>query len=448
MDEKQRLPDGVELPREQDARRTRRLFPLCLLLLLCACAAVSILLVREIERRVPSGAQGTRVLVRPAAKRAEPVKPKYVRGIHLNGWVAGSPSRRAALERLIDETELNAVVIDLKEVEGDVYLPGVPSAEKYATYVAAMPDIAGYLASPKRKGVYAVGRIVAFKDCNLPKKKPEWAVVDIKGGLWRDHRGKTWLNPYRTEVWEYLYDIADRAIDIGFDEIQFDYVRFPSDGDTKACAYGTLHDETTAATTIAAFLREARRRIKSKGAYLSVDVFGLTTTVNHDMGIGQRLEEMAQHVDWVSPMVYPSHYRRGNYGISDPNREPYLTVSRAMADAAARLGGTKKLRPFLQDFSLGWRYGAPEVRAQIQALYDNDVGEWLLWSPSCTYTKQALLGPQESERYEKGKPVPARTQGVRTETTVREETRAETEQARQDTGVTEPLMPSLPGEAQ
>jgi len=437
----QRSGERLERETPQSGRKSRAVFVVLFVVLLLACAWVVVLLLREMRRVQPPPTPHTAV-PQKAVRRALPARPKYVRGIHVSGWVAGSPARRAALERLIDETELNAVVIDLKEVEGDVYLPGVPLAEEYGTYVAAMPDIAAYLSSLKKKGIYAIARIVVFKDCNLPKKKPLWAVADVRGGIWKDRRGKTWLNPYCREAWQYIFSIADRAIDTGFDEIQFDYIRFPSDGDTKTCAYGTLHDETTAATAIVAFLREARQRIKAKGAFISIDVFGLTTSVTHDMGIGQRLEEMANCVDFVSPMVYPSHYRRGNYGIADPDREPYLTVFRAMQDAVARLGGPEKLRPFLQDFSLGWRYGPAEVRAQIQALYDADVPEWLLWSPSCTYTRQALLGPEESDRYEKGRPVPARRRETGTETTIHDRTPAETQEAGSGTSAVESAVHS------
>jgi hypothetical protein len=339
----------------------------------------------------------------PAAVKMQ--RPKHVRGIHLTAWVAGSPSRRAAIDQLIDETELNTVVVDIKEYEGEVYIPGIPQAEQCKSFVNAIPDAEKYVAHLKSKGIYPIARIVVFKDNVMPRRKPSLGVKDTAGNLWKDRKGITWLDPYSKESWDYNLDIAERAIDLGFEEIQFDYIRFPSDGNINTCRYSQVHTSTSSAAALVNFLKEANRRLKPRGVDISIDVFGLTTTVQHDMGIGQKIIEMSEWVDYVSPMVYPSHYAKGEYRIADPNKAPYKTVFLGLEGAKKRMGEhAVKLRPYLQDFSLGYHYGAKEVRDQIQATYDNDMGDWLLWNPRCVYTRGALKGREAEDSYEKKAP--------------------------------------------
>lgn len=319
-------------------------------------------------------------------------KPEFVRGVHLTAWVAGSKKARERIWDILNETELNTVVIAIKEYEGDVYIPGVPLAEKYKLFVNAIPDIKEYLADLKKKGIYTIARIVVFKDNNLPRKKPEWAVKRADGSIWLDRRKNAWVDPYNKEVWEYNFSISSQAIALGFDEIQFDYIRFPSDGDTKQCRYSySQHNSSFSARAIAQFLQEASKKLKPLGCNISIDIFGLTPSVEHDMGIGQKITPMTEWMDYVSPMVYPSHYAKGEYGIPDPNREPYRVVHKTISDAKKRLGEKYvRLRPYLQDFSLGYKYGPKEVRAQIMACEDLGIKEWLLWNPNCHYTKAAL----------------------------------------------------------
>lgn len=338
------------------------------------------------------------------ARKAGPPRPKFVRGIHLTAWIAGSSKFRPVINELLDETELNTVVIDIKEYEGEVYIPGVKMVTENKTFTPAIPNIKDYLANLKKRNIYTVARIVVFKDNLMPRKRPELAVKDAEGEIWKDRSGRVWLDPYNKEVWNYNISIAEQAIDLGFDEIQFDYIRFPSDGNIRNCRYSQAHSTTASSGALVGFLKEANERLKSKGANISIDVFGLTTTVTHDMGIGQQMVQMTQWVDYVSPMVYPSHYNKGEYGIADPNTSPYKVVFIAMEGARKRLGlDTAKLRPYLQDFSMGHRYGKEEVRAQIQACYDNDIGDWLLWNPRCVYTRSALKGNDEENFYVKSK---------------------------------------------
>ncbi|MCK9582574.1 MAG: putative glycoside hydrolase [Endomicrobiales bacterium] len=328
--------------------------------------------------------------------------PKYVRGIHLTAWVAGSKKLRAKFEKLIDETELNCTVIDIKEYEGQIYVPGYKPADTYKATLNAIPDIKTYLEHLKSKGIYTVARIVVFKDDIAPRKNPAMAVKTSTGELWKDRKGLTWLDPYNKDAWEYNIGLAEHAADLGFEEVQFDYIRFPSDGQTKGCRYSQKHSSLTASVALVDFLKLANERLRKKGINTSIDVFGLTTTVTNGMGIGQKMVEMSEHIDFVCPMVYPSHYAKDEYGIANPNLNPYKTVYISIKGAKKGMGKNSiKLRPWLQDFSLGAHYGPKQVRAQIQACYDNGVGDWLLWNPRCVYTQGALKDKEEENKYEK-----------------------------------------------
>lgn len=326
----------------------------------------------------------------PAPAAAASTAP--FRGVHLTAWVAGSAKdRRVFLDRLAG-TMVNAVVVPVKEFDGQVYIPGVAAAAALGTARTAIPDPKGLVADAKARGLRAVARVVVFKDNNLARKKPEWAVMDERGGLWKNQNGVVWVDPYRKEVRDYNLEVAEAAARAGFDEIQFDYIRFPSDGDTRRCRYSRVdHSSATSQALIDEFLSDARRRLDALGVGMSIAVFGLTTTAHDDMGIGQTLAKMTRRVDAVSPMMYPSHYARGEYGLSDPNREPYKVISWGLRDAKRKLGGaSEKLRPYLQDFSLGFKYGPAQVRAQLRAARRQGVESWILWNPLNRYTWDAL----------------------------------------------------------
>lgn len=322
----------------------------------------------------------------------KPNKPKYVHGVHLNAWSAGSSDFRKRFQVFLDETTLNTVVIAVKESNGEVYIPGVKMAEEFKAYVPAMPDIKTYIEKLKSRNVYTVARIVVFKDSIAVKHKPQWAVKNPEGGTWADHKGLSWLDPYNRDNWEYTFAIAEQCVNLGFEEIQFDYVRFPSDGIIKNCRYSVRQSSIAPAQCIVNFLKEANLRLKSKyNVNISVDVFGLTTSADHDMGIGQNIIDMAREVDFICPMVYPSHYPKGSYGIENPNNQPYRTVYIGLNYADKKLGeNSNKLRPYLQDFSLGYKYHMEEVLAQMQACYDNNIFEWTLWNPGSKYNYLAL----------------------------------------------------------
>lgn len=328
----------------------------------------------------------------------EQVLPSQAKGMHLTVFAAASQFHKTRIDDLLDNTEMNAVVIDIKEIDGKISVKDVANGLSYS---ADVPNVLPYLKSVKNRGMYAIARIVVFRDNVMPRKRPELAVKNPDGSIWQDRKQFTWLNPYKKEAVDYVLELAEKTADMGFDEIQFDYIRFPSDGNTKNCRYGVEHSSTTASVAIVDFLKQAKKRLSSKGIKLSIDVFGLTTTEKTDMGIGQKIVEMTEHVDYVSPMIYPSHYNNGEYGIPNPNKEPYRTVYIALQGAKKRIP-VEKLRPWLQDFSMkGVKYGPDEIKAQIQACYDCGVKTWLLWNAACKYTKAGLKTKKNQYSYTK-----------------------------------------------
>jgi hypothetical protein len=315
-----------------------------------------------------------------------------LRGVHMTGWAAGSPKARRAMIDRLKENGLNAIVIALKETDGLVFVRGAPLGVETGSYVNAIPDLPGAVKDFKDAGIYAIGRIVLFKDDKLARQRPDLAVKRPDGSIWTNDKGVAWVDPYRKEIWEYNLAIASRAAAAGFDEIQLDYIRFPSDGNTSLCRYSRAdHTTKTAARNILEFMRLARQRLKPLGVNLSICVFGMTTTDDSGMGIGQHIQDMARETDFISPMMYPSHYYKGEYGLDNPNRQPYKTIQLGVRDALAKLGTEGwKLRPYLQDFTLGFRYTAEQVRAQILAAEAQGVTSWLLWNPQNRYTWAAL----------------------------------------------------------
>jgi hypothetical protein len=319
-----------------------------------------------------------------------------VKGVYMTSYAAASPDKLGSMIGLADRTEINAFVIDVKDDIGLVtYKADVPVAQELKLIEARIKDVDALIATLREHGITPIARVVCFKDTTLATKRPDLAVKSEKGGSWEDYKGLNYTNPYSHEVWEYLVQVAEDAVGHGFREVQFDYVRFPSDGPISEAVYPGEYCSKEDA--IAGFLAYARQRLEKLGAWVSADVFGLTVHVNDDMGIGQRIEKISQNVDIVCPMVYPSHYEAGSYGIDSPNASPGETITAAMQDTTKRLAGTGAMgRPWLQDFSLrGVTYGVAEVKAQIKAAEEQGFTEWILWDPSLKYMEGALR-PQES----------------------------------------------------
>ena len=316
---------------------------------------------------------------------------KKIRGIHITSWGAGSRKLRGKLLKNIDNSIINTVIVAIKETDGRVYIPGVKIANTYGSTLKAIPRPKEMMEDFDKRGIYTIARIVVFKDSFLPEIFPEFGVKNPEGDLWKDRKGGTWTDPYNRKIWKYNIEVAKRAAELGFDEIQFDYIRYPSEGNISECRYSKPHSSKNAINNIANFLKYANKHLKPFNVKISAAVFGLTTTAKTDMGIGQDIKLIADNTDFVYPMMYPSHYYPGAYSLKNPDSEPYKVINFGLNDALKKLGKDYyKLRPYLQDFSIGHRYGPHEVRAQILAAKFNSLESWILWNPSNRYNWKAL----------------------------------------------------------
>jgi hypothetical protein len=289
---------------------------------------------------------------------------------------------------LADSTEINAFVVDVKDDIGTVtYAVDVPMANELGLVEERIDDIDEFITVLSEHGIIPIARVVCFKDSLLAKARPDLAIMSVDGGLWEDYKEMKYTNPYNHEVWEYLVQIAEDAARHGFREIQFDYVRFPSDGPISKAVYPGEY--CSKADAIGGFLAYARERLEKMGVWVSADVFGIVIQDTPDTDtIGQKIDKVGQNVDIVCPMIYPSHYDAGSYGLDDPNESPYELISAAMEETTMRLAGTGAMgRPWLQDF---FGYEVEEVKAQIEAAEEQGYAEWLLWDPSLEYTAGAL----------------------------------------------------------
>jgi hypothetical protein len=324
-------------------------------------------------------------------------RPEHIRGIYLNAWAAGSTRRVAALLELARRTEINTFVIDIKDASGYVsHRTAVPLASEVgATGEIRVRDLPGLLWRLHEEGVYPIARIVMVQDPVLAAARPDMAAQERNGEVFEDGKGIVWLNPYDRRVWDYHIALAREVAGMGFPEIQWDYVRFPDiPASEKERVVYPGAGEVLQHQVISEFLSYSRDQLRDLGVVVTADVFGVTTSATRDVGIGQLWESLIGNVDVALPMVYPSHYWKGSFGYQTPNAYPYEVVKRALQDAlrrSATVEGAGATRPWLQDFTLGPpRYGAPEVRAQIQATYDAGLLEWILWNPGSRYTEAAL----------------------------------------------------------
>lgn len=330
--------------------------------------------------------------------RPDPVK---VKGIYVSGPVAGI-ARMDELISLVDQTELNALVIDIKNDEGRVtYKMQSEQVLEIGSGIRYIPDIKELVAKCKEKNIYLIARIVAFRDPYLAEKKPEWAVHTADGGIFRDKNGMAWVNPYCRGVWDYLVEIASQAALEEFDEVQFDYIRFSTDIGEENIDYGPESEGVDKIQIITEFTQYLYEKLAPQGVYVAADVFGTVIDNETDQVIvGQDYAKMAQHLDYICPMVYPSHYHNGAYGISVPDAEPYRTINAAanasvQALAALPEDGRAKVRMWLQSFTAGWvpghiSYGPQQIREQIQGAYDAGYDEWILWNASVSYQPDAF----------------------------------------------------------
>jgi hypothetical protein len=323
---------------------------------------------------------------KPATPRAYPAD---VRGLHVTmplAGLAGKIDEYVALKAY----GLNTIEVDVKDENGRVgfVAPALPRLAREIGAAQPYYDVRSVVEKVHAARMYLIGRVVVFEDPVLAAARPELAVLRPDGSRWLNNEGLGWVNPYDERVWRYAVGIGAAAAKEGFDEIQFDYVRFPSDGDVSQIVYRHRVREPKGAT-IARFLRYASAQLHPLGVRVSADVFGLAAT--HDLGIGQVPKRVAPYVDALYPMVYPSHFTSGEYGIPDPDAYPGRTVARALLDFRRQLKGHgPALIPWLQDFSLGRPYTVVEVAEQIAAAHRQHTRGFMLWNPDGLYTQEAL----------------------------------------------------------
>ena len=320
-----------------------------------------------------------------------PFKPK---ALYLSSYGAANTRLRESALDIIGKTDLNAVVIDVKSDRGRIaYKTDVPLATEIgAQKMITIKHIKQLMDDLHKEGIYTIARIVVFKDNVLALARPDLAVRTAGGAIWRDREGLAWTDPFSRQVWDYNIDIAIEAARDGFDEIQFDYVRFP---DAKGLVFSRPTTRESRVSAISGFLAEARRRLIPYNVFLSADIFGYVIWNRNDTGIGQNLDEMAQQVDYISPMLYPSGFQYGIPGYPNPVLHPHQIVYLSLRKAEERTGlPAVRFRPWLQafrDYAFGGKpFEGEEIAAQIDAAQTFGSDGWMLWNPRNVYTTAGL----------------------------------------------------------
>ncbi len=331
-----------------------------------------------------------------------------VKGVYVTGPMAGNEAFGDIL-KLVDETELNAMVIDVKNDEGKIsWNMDLESARILGACTPYIGDIGKFMETLEEHKVYTIARISCFKDPCLAGGRPELALKKRDGSAVTDGNGMAWVNPYRKEVWEYLTEIAEAAAEAGFDEVQFDYVRFPIGSDAEEADYGVDMGTYPKQQAICGFLEYAVNRLHEKDIIVTADVFGTIIGSDTDVEqVGQDYAKLGELIDVLSPMVYPSHYGSNVFGLEVPDAHPYETVLAALEGSAQELSGIPEgnraaVRPWLQAFTATWvkghiSYGGEQIRQQIQAVYDAGYEEWILWNAVNRYSADGLLTAGEAE---------------------------------------------------
>lgn len=329
-----------------------------------------------------------------------PDNPKIdVKGIYVSVYSASSERKIDALIKLAKETDINAFVIDVKEDNGHLLWKMDDSILKYnpkAFSTVYIKDIEKFMKKMKDNNIYTIARIVSFKDPVYAKQNPDKAIIEKKTGKpFVNKDGIIWVSPHDKNLWEYNIAVAKEAAKVGFNEIQFDYVRFPASNGGKLDAYLDYRnpENDSKPVTIQKYLKYAWEELTPLHVYINADIYGQIGTFRDDMGLGQYWEAVSGYVHYISPMMYPSHYTNGAYGISIPDAAPYKTIYYCTLDSVNRnenIDNGAEIRPWIQDFTAKWvkghiTYDVKEVQAQIKALEDLGIHQYLLWSPSNRY---------------------------------------------------------------
>ena len=366
---------------------------------------------QQLQSTVPgSGVEAVRQALAPPSPQRRANAPEVFKGIYLSFWSASMPSRVDNAIQLAQDGLINTVVIDVKDAMGRVgFDSSVPQVVEYRSRERIISDLSALVRKLHAGGLHVVARMVTFNDPMLARARPDLAVhskvlLDEKGPqlsaetFWQDERGLLWVDPGSREAWDYNIAIAKDVLSRGVDEVNFDYIRFPSGGSLDDMHLPVTAEDEPKRDVIVRFFKHLREQLPD--ARLSADLFGLVTVSHDDLGIGQVIEDALPYFDALCPMVYPSHYAEGFYGFENPAEHPYEVVNYSMRLANERLrahAATAPLRaeliPWLQDFNIGAEYDADMVRAQIRAVSDamgEDYRGFLLWSPKNQYSTAAL----------------------------------------------------------
>ncbi len=321
--------------------------------------------------------------------------PKEVRGIYWTALTAGS-KRAKTLTTYMKETGLNTVVIDLKADDGHIaFKPINPNLTPYVADELYIKDLKKVLSELGEQNIYRIARIAVMRDSTFGKVNPDIALKRSDGRLWYDSMGSVWVDPAAPEVADYAIDLAREAYYHGFDEVQFDYVRFPSDGNLKTIRYPIYNESERKTEVMRTFFERVGGTLANDGIPVSFDVFGMTLWSTDDFNIGQSLQDILPYADYISPMVYPSHYPKNFKGYTEPALYPYEIVNESLEEGVAlfvdKLQLTdettfrKSMRPWLQDFDIGAVYTDKRIEAQIKATRDAGASGWILWNARNVY---------------------------------------------------------------
>jgi hypothetical protein len=336
-------------------------------------------------------AEPAKVVTREAAGQVDTTASGTVRALYVNRWASQSKKRMAKLIAAADATEINALVIDMKDEFGLNYKTQNAEFAKNAGHASVVPNLTALLDTLKAHNILPIARIVVFKDSVTARVHPDWTIRKKDGSIWRDKQGLAWVNPYHRELWDYNIGVAEELVKLGFKEVQFDYIRFPEPYPSLPQQVFPESNNVAKPDALAAYLKEAKARLNKLGVRSTADIFGLVTTVGGALEVGQHWEKISPNVDVMLPMVYPSHYPRGSLGVAVPNAQPYDIIFKAITRARERdkkLGIQERehVRPWLQAFTLGKpEYGAAQLEAQKKAVYDAGYDGWVMWNPGSIY---------------------------------------------------------------
>ena len=327
----------------------------------------------------------------PPSPSAQTPPSDAVRALYVNRWASQSRKRMAKLVATADSTEINALVIDMKDEFGLNYATKNPEFAKNAGTASKISNVTALIDTLKAHKILPIARIVVFKDSVTARVHPDWTIRRGDNSIWRDKKGIAWVNPYHKELWDYNIGVAEELVKLGFGEIQFDYIRFPEPYPSLPKQVFPNSGDLSKPAALAAYLKDAKTRLNKLGVRSTADIFGLVTTVGGALEVGQDWEKISPVVDVVLPMVYPSHYPRGSLGVPYPNADPYKIIHIAISRARERdkklgVSEAEHIRPWLQAFTLGKPpYGADQLREQKKAVYESGYDGWVMWNPGSIY---------------------------------------------------------------